>query len=123
MQKIVNFNEEEEEDETYLDFFEEEFITALDSWYSADIKCCEQCYNDFVENWPIAIDRLPDSYLIDVDTFYSGSKLRFLYTKKQYQSNLYRIKCPRCDSSIESIFWAFNFDFDEFDNLESELWL
>ncbi|RZJ90704.1 MAG: RES domain-containing protein [Chryseobacterium sp.] len=112
----------ESDDEGLYDFFEDEFIADLDSWYSADIKCCEKCYDDFIENWPISIDRLPDSYLIDVHTFYSGSNLKYSYTVEEYKNNLYRVRCPRCNSSIDSNFWAFNFDFDNFEDFEGEFW-
>tara|TARA_R110000868_G_C10833033_1_gene759523 strand:+ start:104 stop:850 length:747 start_codon:yes stop_codon:yes gene_type:complete len=44
--------------------------------------------------------------------------LRNIYTKKQYLDNLYRVKCPRCGFSLDSIFWAFEFDFEDFEDLE-----
>src|SRR5690606_25965899 len=95
-----------------------EFHDQLDSWFSADIKCCDQCHDDFKENWPIVFDRLSDTEAINVLVFYHGSKLRLSYSEQEFLDNLYRIRCPRCNSSIESNFWAFEFEFDNFDEIE-----
>lgn len=99
-------------------FFEDEFLAEIDSWFTADIKCCTECYDDFISKWPIVIDREPETYSKDVHSFYSGSRMSQLYTKSEYLENLYRITCPRCGSSINDTFWAFEFQFDNYDDLE-----
>tara|TARA_R110002051_G_C8702195_1_gene494519 strand:- start:191 stop:1144 length:954 start_codon:yes stop_codon:yes gene_type:complete len=110
--------QEEETDDINYDFFEDDFIAELDSWYSADIKCCNRCYIDFKANWPMSLDRITDAYSIDVESFYDGSRLRDMYTEKQYLDNIYRVKCPRCGNGLENYFWAFEFDFEDFEDLE-----
>lgn len=107
-----------EDDDINYDFFEDDFVSALDSWFSADIKCCENCYEDFLANWPLSNDKVEGAYRINAETFYEGSKLNRTYTKKQYLDNIYRVECPRCGCSLESNFWAFEFEFDDFENLE-----
>ena len=47
-----------EVDDINYDFFEDDFIRELDSWFTADIKCCNNCYEDFLESWPISLDWL-----------------------------------------------------------------
>ncbi|PKP01947.1 MAG: hypothetical protein CVU11_13550 [Bacteroidetes bacterium HGW-Bacteroidetes-6] len=111
------------EDNKDFTFFEDDFIAELDSWYSADIKCCNECYEDFIQNWPLAIDRLPDSYSIDTNAFYHGSRLRNLYTEQEYNENLHNVKCPRCGAGIYGVFWVFEFDFDNFDEIEFDFHL
>lgn len=107
----------EKDDNSNIEFFEEAFDRELESWFTADIKCCNRCYEDFIENWPMAFDS-NDDHSMDVEAFYSGSRLREMYTKNQYFDNLDRIKCPRCGSGLESTFWAFEFCFDDFEDLE-----
>ena len=107
-----------DDDDINYDFFEDDFVRELDSWFTADIKCCENCYEDFEANWPMSLDRMTDANSIEVVNFYEGSRLRDMYTKKQYLDNLYRVQCPRCGCSLESNFWAFEFDFDDFEDLE-----
>jgi RES domain-containing protein len=105
-----------DDDEYYL--FEDIFIGELDSWYSSDIKCCNRCYEDFKANWPMSLDRINDAFSIDVESFYDGSRLKDLYTEKEYLDNIYRVKCPRCGSGLENYFWAFEFNFEDFEDLE-----
>src|SRR5690554_6288856 len=102
-----------DDDDINYDFFEDDFVRELDSWYTADIKCCHHCYEGFVENWPMSLDRITGANCIEVVNFYEGSRLREMYTKKQYLDNIYRVKCPRCGFGLESIFWAFEFDFED----------
>jgi len=41
--------------EEELEFwFEDEFYAALETWFAADIACCEGCYDDFLKLWPHA---------------------------------------------------------------------
>jgi RES domain-containing protein len=110
-------------DDTDFTFFVDDFIAELDSWYSADIKCCNECYEDFIKNWPLVIDRLPDSYAIDTNAFYDGSRLKYSYTEQEYNENINKVKCPRCGSGIYGVFWAFEFDFDNFEEIEFDFHL
>lgn len=41
-----------EEEDQYC--FDELFYRDLESWFSSDIACCDNCYDDFLENWPHA---------------------------------------------------------------------
>lgn len=110
----------DENDELNLSFFVDDFIAELDSWFTADIKCCDECYDDFIRNWPLVEARGKEFYSIDVESFYEGSRLRDVYSKKQFLDNVHLVKCPRCGSSIKSNFWPFEFEFDDYNSLESE---
>ena len=65
--------------------FEDLFFEELESWFSADIACCDACYDDFVDQWPAI-------YLRDIEfqtsgtplnVFYDGSDLRELFTEDE----------------------------------------
>ncbi|MCP1994632.1 RES family NAD+ phosphorylase [Flavobacterium sp. HSC-61S13] len=103
-----------------FDFFEDEFLAEVDKWLTADIKCCSECLDDFISKWPIVIDRLSKAFSQDIHSFYELSRMNLLYTKSEYLENLYRISCPRCSCPIDNSFWAFEFEFSVYDEIEFE---
>lgn len=112
-----------EELEVIYDYFEDEFFSELDRYFTADIKCCSNCYDDFTKDWPMTFDKITDSYDIDVIYFYENSRMSQLYSKEQYLNNLYRVECPRCLESLKDTFWVFEFDFEDFEELENDFHL
>lgn len=113
---------EENTDETDLIWLEDDFVADLDSWFSADIKCCDNCYNDFVENWPTTIKRSKDFFAIDLETFYHGSnRVKYSYSLKVFLENIHLVKCPRCGEGLKGNIWPFEFPFDIEENLELEI--
>ena len=90
------------------------FYDELESWFSADIICCTNCFNDFKEKWPGIYSRDLDFQCntIGVNEFYSGSRINWFYSKEQYDYLLKYIKCPRCDSPITDLIYPYNFPFD-----------
>lgn len=97
-----------------LDFFQQIFFDELDSWFSADIVCCECCYNEFIEKWPAIYSRDLDFQCntIDILSFYSGSRLGYHFSKEEYLYLIEYIRCPRCNSSIGHTLFSYNFPFD-----------
>ena len=39
-------------DDTQVEIFEEYFEHAIESGFSADIACCDACYDEFLSLWP-----------------------------------------------------------------------
>ena len=96
------------------DGFEELFFDCLDSWFSADIACCDACYDAFVARWP-------GTYLRDLDfqrsgtpleCFYEGSDLADVFTKDEFLADLPRVRCPRCDEPLTANIWPYNLPFE-----------
>lgn len=107
------------------EYFPENFIAELDSWFSADIACCDNCWKQFLEYWPLANEannaEFQRSY-IDLDCFYSGSLLHQLYTKEEYDVLKHTIHCPRCGAALQSGMWAYDLPFaHEIDTYDFEL--
>lgn len=98
-----------------IEEFELTFIMDLDSWFSADIACCDKCHEDFVETWPNVPLRSKSFNPVPLDAFYDGSKrLKMRYTKAEYQNSIEHLRCPRCDRSLKNnCMYPFEFDFDE----------
>jgi RES domain-containing protein len=98
-----------------LEAFEEYFYRDLEKWFSADIACCDHCYDDFLSMWPHA-DYADECYFqtqsIGLDCFYSGSYLQDYYSKAEFDRFIAKIPCPRCGSPLGWNIWAYNLPFD-----------
>lgn len=103
--------------------FCEMFYYELESWFSADIACCDDCYDDFVGKWPATYfrDLNFQKSCINIEGFYSGSSLQDFFTKEQFYELVKHIHCPRCGKSIHYNMWAYNFSFDLPDGFETIL--
>lgn len=106
-----------------IDNFCEIFYNELESWFTADIACCDDCYDDFVGKWPAAYftDLNFQKSGIDIGCFYSGSSLQNFFTKEQFYELVKHIHCPRCGSSIHYNMWPYSFSFDLPDDFETVL--
>jgi len=100
--------------------FELLFVMDIDSWFSADIKCCNFCYDDFVASWPNTKLRSDDFRSMELDAFYDGSKrLRHEYSLEEFRDLLAYIACPRCGRSLQNnLMWPFEFEFDPPEDFE-----
>lgn len=89
--------------------------SAIESWCGSSIACCDRCYDDFSEKWPLAYTRADGihSNRIDVDTFYTNQpKLNGLFTRSDFLSLLPYVACPRCGERIGHHLYPFEFPFD-----------
>jgi hypothetical protein len=95
-------------------WFEELFYRDVESWMSADIACCDHCYDDFLSEWPLAYEAEDAKFQcnsIDMDLFYSGSRLQDWYTKDEFDYFIRKIECPRCGSPLEYNIWCYELPF------------
>ena len=97
----------------------------VESWFSADIACCDNCYDDFIAKWPYAYSAKNAEFQcnsIGLDCFYSGSRLRDSFTEKEFWQLLPTIKCPNCGNSLTYNIWPYELPFiprrDHEDTLE-----
>lgn len=102
------------------------FLQELDSWFSSDIACCDNCYDQFIDFWPLAYDANDHEFQrsgINIDCLYSGSKyLQEYFTKEEYKVLVNTISCPRCGSTIKANIWAYDLPFAaDIDIFEFEL--
>jgi hypothetical protein len=117
-------NEDELIDE-HLDVFEELFSADLESWFSADIACCDHCYDDFLKAWPLAFNANDGEFQcqsIDLSSFHSGSRrISQSYTPEEFNILVQHINCPRCDESLSGHIWPYELPFKyEVDQLDFE---
>jgi RES domain-containing protein len=99
--------------ELYEDFgslFDEE----LDSWFSADIACCDECYDDFCAQWPLVYLKhisFQESS-ISLDVFWSGSEFRELMPEAVFMEKVQSLECPRCGAPLVCNIWPYSFPFN-----------
>lgn len=96
------------------DLFEMMFYHDLESWFSADIACCDICYGDFVASWPHAYsadDAAFQRAAIGMSTFYSGSYLQEEFTKEEFDELVKGLSCPRCGAPLTGFIWPYELPF------------
>ena len=100
--------------EEHEQWFKDEFVTEVDSWFSADIACCDNCVDSFLNYWPLANEAddcaFQKSY-IDMDTFYFGSRLHLSYTKEEFDVLIKTIHCERCGAPLEYGMYPYDLPF------------
>lgn len=104
--------------------FEVMFLKEVESAFTADIACCDSCYDDFLNLWPGAYrgeNARFQSNSMDLDMFYSWSRMHQWFSKEDYQRLLPTMKCPSCGESFTDNFWAYELPFDPPDNHEEIL--
>lgn len=97
-----------------IDMFQELFFHEVESWFTADIVCCDECCDEFLSLWPhadLADDAAFQRSSIDLDSFYSGSMLQDVYTKDQFNELVKHIHCPRCWAQLKGNIWPYTFPF------------
>jgi RES domain-containing protein len=97
------------------EWFPEAFFDQLESWFSADIACCDACHDEFTALWPHAYSANGAAFQrssIDLNSFYSGSKLQELFTKEEFNEFVKDLRCPRCGGQLGANIWPYELPFD-----------
>lgn len=113
-----NLNEDE-----LVDCFCEIFYHELESWFSADIACCDSCYDEFISKWPAVYTRYYDfqKSCIDINCFYSNTRLKDYFYEDEFSNLISNIYCPNCGNPIYAYMWPYNLNFSIPKNFESIL--
>lgn len=108
-----------DEDEHFETFYKV-FYDELESWFSADIACCDDCLDEFLTKWPAVDTRNFDFQrnAITLGSFYSGSRLSSIFTQDEFNKFVKKIPCPNCGSPLCNNIWPYNFKFDLPDNFD-----
>ncbi|MFM5556731.1 RES family NAD+ phosphorylase [Aeromonas rivipollensis] len=105
-------------------WFEELFYRDLEGWFSSDIACCDECYDDFLDCWPHAYSADKAAFQsngIGLDSFYSGSRLQDVYTEEEFFKFLKLVPCPRCGSELKDNIWPYELPFDVVSGFEEKI--
>lgn len=105
-------------------WFEEYFYRDIEGWFSSDIACCDECYDDFLKYWPHAYSADKAAFQrssIDLSCFYSGSLLSEVYTEEEFFKFLKLVPCPRCGAELRDNIWPYTLPFDVIPEFEKKL--
>lgn len=105
-------------------WFKELFHHDLESWFSSEMACCDECYDDFLKYWPHVYSADKAAFQctsISLDCFYSDSRLSESYTEEGFYKYLKLIPGPRCGSELRYNIWPYNFPFDLVDDFENKI--
>jgi len=107
-----------------LDAVSDLFFDAVESWFSSDIACCEHCYDDFIEQWPLAYFANNDEFQrksIDMECLYSGSKIQEFFSKADFLRLITQISCPACGAMLGGSIWPYTLPFSIPNGFENEV--
>lgn len=105
-------------------FFEDVFIEELDSWFTADIACCDNCYDKFLKMWPAAYDDNSAEFQTNgthLDTFYEGSRINAFYSREQFERLFKELDCPRCGDKLNGMIYPYELPFDVPEDFEESV--
>ncbi len=106
------------------DVFEDVFLQELDSWFSADIACCDQCHKKFLQMWPTAYSAESEEFQrnqIQLDTFYDGSRINAFFSKEQFERLVKNLDCPRCGEKLGDTLFPYELPFDVPEDFEENI--
>ncbi|WP_375588982.1 RES family NAD+ phosphorylase [Hoeflea alexandrii] len=95
--------------------FEDVFFDELDSWFSADIACCDRCYEKFLNMWPSAYSDDSAKFQcnqIQLGSFYEGSRINAFYSEEQFERLVQDLDCPRCGEKLGYTLYPYELPFD-----------
>lgn len=95
--------------------FEDVFLEEIDSWFAADIACCDRCNDKFLKMWPAAYNDNSEEFQrnqIQLDTFFEGSRIGAFYTKEQFERLVQELDCPRCGEKFGYTLYPYELPFD-----------
>ena len=105
-----------------VDGFETLFLEELDSWFSADISCCDFCYDEYAKLWPgLAASEQFQCNGIPLDCFYSGSCFQDIYSESEFLELCREMGCPNCSKPLECNIWPYDPPFDMPENLQAQI--
>lgn len=105
-------------------WFPEALFDEIDSGYSADIACCDSCYDEFISLWPYASSANNSEFEragISLDLIYENSRLSEIFLKEEFDEFIKDINCPRCENQIGPNIWPYNFPFSVDSSFETTI--
>lgn len=105
--------------------FSEIFNRLIEKWFNADIACCDNCYDDFLSEWPLAYWTEKSKFQInqvDMDTFYRSTNFSEYCSQEEFFKHLSNERCPKCGNSLTGNIWCYNLPFNVDFDFESHIY-
>lgn len=114
----MEFDSNEDE----LAFFESLFYGDIEKGWNTDKFYCDHCYDEFLEEWPFAYSAEQAKFQcagIDLDTFYSGSRLYLYFSIEDFRRLIVQLYCSNCRAVLGGNIWPYHLPFNIPDGFES----
>lgn len=101
---------------------EDLFTSQCESWFTADVACCELCVEDYLKSWPFT-EGTEDfqNNAMDIDYFYESTILSDCYSPEDFKLLMQLVDCPRCGEQLKGYFYPYSFPFQPVDCFEDIL--
>lgn len=101
---------------------EELFTSQCESWFTADIACCDKCVKDYLKSWPFTegTENFQNNSM-DIEHFYESTILQDCYTLEDYKQLMQLVECPRCGEALTGYFYPYSLPFQPVDCFEDIL--
>lgn len=86
----------------------------MDKGWNADYFYCDHCYDDFLKEWPLAYSAMEAKFqvaCIDLDTFYSGSRLCQYFSQEDFRRLIVQLECRNCGADLDGNIWPYELPF------------
>lgn len=104
--------------------FEDIFYGDIEKGWNADRFYCDQCYDEFVATWPLAYSARDGEFQvagIDLQAFFSGSRLRLHFSEADFKHLIVQLSCPTCGAALAGSIWPYHLPFNIPDNFDSDV--
>lgn len=97
-----------------LDFFHLVFAEEFDSIFSADIKCCENCVDEFIKYWPGVYNNDIDfqTYSVPISSLFSMMRFSDFITEEEFNQFSSDLVCSRCNHKLNGVIYPYNMPFN-----------
>lgn len=98
-----------------LGYFGEIFLADVEKGWNADYFYCDQCYDDFIKEWPLAYSARNAEFQcsgIDLNTFFEGSRLSEEFLLEDFQRLIVQLRCPNCCADLGGNIWPYHLPFN-----------
>ncbi|MCP5495916.1 MAG: hypothetical protein H7A23_15295 [Leptospiraceae bacterium] len=98
-------------------FFKNQFEDDIESGFTADIRCCDNCYDEALVKYPSlkGNEEFQQSSILLSD-FLSGSpRINYFFSEDDMKKYIETILCPNCNKPLtwDKNIWAYNVEEDE----------
>lgn len=110
--------------DSQIDWLQEMVAADIDSRFTADVACCEACYEGFHRRWPgsVRFDRGFHEGAIALDSLLDGARrVNLTFSPEELSTLRHYVRCPRCLGYVRHNLWAYNHPFDGAEEFEQEL--
>lgn len=98
-----------------LAVFKDIFYADIEKGWNVGHFYCDYCYDEFIEAWPLAYSARDAEFQCagtSLSAFFSGSRLRTIFSEDDFERLIAQLDCPNCGSTLAGNIWPYHLPFD-----------